>query len=82
MRVPYTPVGGELSHYDPTIIVWTEPSSQRLYSDGKQVSLSAYIINGNNYFKLRDIGQALNFGVDWDGTANMIKIDTSTGYTG
>jgi hypothetical protein len=30
---------------------------------------------------LRDIGQALDFGVTWDGAKNTIVIDTTTGYT-
>lgn len=40
----------------------------------------AYGINGNNYFKLRDIAKRLNFYVGWDGKANKITIDTSKSY--
>jgi len=36
-----------------------------------------YYIEGNNYFKLRDIGQAFNFDMDWDGAKNAILVDTS-----
>lgn len=52
-------------------------TTSAIYLDGKQVSLTAYSISDNNYFKLRDIGTALNFGVEWDGSANAIKIDTT-----
>ena len=45
------------------------------------MSFAAYNIGGNNYFKLRDIGQAMNFGVDWDSTKRTIAIDTSKAYT-
>jgi hypothetical protein len=48
--------------------------------DGKEVSFTAYTIEGNNYFKLRDIAAAFDFGVDWDGAANTIAVDTDKGY--
>ena len=36
-------------------------------------NLTAYNLAGNNFFKLRDLGKALNFDVDYDGsTATMI----------
>ncbi len=77
---PYTVVGGEmqgkiLGDKTPT------PSSANILLDGKEVELTAYNISGNNYFKLRDIGQAFDFGVSWNGEENMVIIDTSTGYT-
>lgn len=54
-------------------------SSQAIYLDGQQVELEAYTINGQNYVKLRDIGEALNFNVYWQ---DGIQIDTDTPYTG
>ncbi|MDR1573653.1 MAG: hypothetical protein LBS24_05040, partial [Clostridiales Family XIII bacterium] len=33
--------------------------------DGKAVYMSAYNINGSNYFKLRDLGEAIGFSVDY-----------------
>ncbi len=42
--------------------------------------MTAYTINGNNYFKLRDLGQAFNFGVTWDQENNAVVIDTTQGY--
>ena len=48
---------------------------------GREVSLTAYTIGGNNYFKLRDIGQAFDFGIGWDNATKTITIDTGTGYT-
>lgn len=58
-----------------------EPTNSKIYIDGKEVLLTAYNINDNNFFKLRDIGQALDFGIYWDGAANTIVIDTSKKYT-
>ncbi|MDR1160497.1 MAG: hypothetical protein LBK69_07735 [Syntrophomonadaceae bacterium] len=49
--------------------------------DGTEITFTAYNIDGSNYFKLRDIGQALNLGVDYDEASNAIVIDTSKNYT-
>jgi uncharacterized repeat protein (TIGR01451 family) len=45
------------------------------------MTFTAYNIEGNNYFRLRDIGEALDFGVTWDSAKNTVVIDTSKGYT-
>ena len=42
-----------------------EPTWQPIYVDGQQVSMTAYNIAGNNYVKLRDIGQQVGFNVYW-----------------
>ena len=57
------------------------PSSAKIILDGEEISLTAYNIGGNNYFKLRDIGETFNFGIGWDNASKTITIDTSTGYT-
>jgi hypothetical protein len=49
--------------------------------DGKAVSLTAYNIGGSTYFKLRDLGKALDFGVTYDAASKTAGIDTRTGYT-
>lgn len=78
----YIPVGGELAVSDdqPSELE-AQRSSATIYLDGKKVELTAYLINGNNYFKLRDLGAALDFGVIWDGATKTIGIDTSIGYS-
>ena len=48
--------------------ILAQPSSNPVYVDGKQVQMEAYAINGNNYVKLRDIGEAVGFNVYWDGS--------------
>jgi uncharacterized protein YkwD len=48
--------------------------------NGVEVSVEAYNIDGSNYFKLRDIGQAVDFAITWDGNNNRILIDTSKRY--
>lgn len=81
-KAPYSPVGGELASSGGTSDVSAVLSSATVCLDGKEISLTAYTINGNNYFKPCDVGQALNFGVTRDESGNTIKIDTSTGYSG
>ena len=56
-------------------------STQTFYMDGHPVSLEAYSINGNNYIKLRDIGQAVNFNVSYDAQANSVRIDPNEPYS-
>ena len=41
--------------------VMAEPTWQKIYIDGEQVSMTAYNIAGSNYVKLRDIGKAVGF---------------------
>ena len=54
-------------------------SSQPIYVDGQQVQMTAYSIGGNNYVKLRDIGQAVGFNVYWQ---DGVQIDSDAPYTG
>ena len=56
-----------------------EPTWQNIYVDGHQVSMTAYNIVGNNFVRLRDIGQQVGFNVYWE---NGVQIDTDAPYTG
>lgn len=56
------------------------PSTQSFYVDSAKVELEAYVINGNNYVKLRDIGRAVDFGVAYDGTTNSVQVDSTSPY--
>ena len=76
---PYTAVGGELVKGDGKAKAATL-STAKIYKDGKEVTLTAYTINGNNYFKLRDIAKAFDIGVTWDSNINTVGIDTSISY--
>lgn len=78
---PYTVVGGELAASASAEAKSASLNTSAIYLDGELVTLTAYTIDGNNYFKLRDLGQTFNFGVAWDGTSNTIAIDTSADYT-
>ena len=63
-----------------TATVTAEPSGQPIYVDGARVGLEAYGIHGNNFVKLRDIGEAVGFNVYWDGSA--VQIESDKPYTG
>lgn len=56
------------------------PSAQTFYVDGQRVQLEAYEIHGNNFVKLRDIGQAVNFAVDYDGSTNSVRVNSALPY--
>ncbi len=77
----YTAVGGEMNVSGGTANKTATPSTASVYLDGKLIAVKAYTIGDNNYFKLRDLGSAINFGVTWDDAASTIRIDTATGYT-
>ena len=79
-NAPYTPAGGELAKGDNKAKNATQSTSV-IYKDGVELKLTAYTIGGNNFFKLRDIAQAFNIGVTWDGATKTVGIDTSIGYT-
>ncbi len=76
---PYTAVGGEMTAGTGAAKTAT-PTSSKILLNGAETALEAYNIGGNNYFKLRDLGAAFDFGVDWDGANNTVVIDTGKGY--
>lgn len=76
----YTPVGGEMAKGDGTAKD-AQANKSAIYLNGESVSLTAYTIGGNNYFKLRDIGKLFDFDVSWDGANNAIIVETAAHYT-
>ncbi len=72
-------VGGELKTGDgkaKSAILCTAP----LYKDNERVELTAYTINNNNYFKLRDIAKLFDIGVTWDAGTKTVGINTAESY--
>ena len=43
--------------------IMAERSTNRIFVDGQEVQMEAYVINGSNYVRLRDIGKAVGFEV-------------------
>ena len=71
-KTAYTAVGGEQAAL-PAGNKAASLTNASVYLDGKPLNLTAYSIGGNNYFKLRDLGDALGFSVDWNAnTMTMI----------
>ena len=56
-----------------------EPSWQPIFVNGELVQMEAYNIHGNNFVKLRDIGQAVDFNVYWQ---DGVRVDSDSPYTG
>lgn len=56
------------------------PTSQTFYVDGRQTQFEAYSIHGNNFVKLRDIGKAVDFGVEYHAADNSVHIDPDAPY--
>ena len=59
-----------------------ERSHHRVVVDGKEAQMEAYVINGSNYVRLRDIGKAVGFEVYWDGDAKCVQVESGKPYTG
>lgn len=76
----YTPVGGELTKGD-----GTEKLALRTGTDVSIdlciLKFDTYNINGNNFFKLRELGYMLDFYVGWDSDNNCVIINTEEPYT-
>ena len=62
--------------------IMAERSHHRVVVDGKEVQMEAYVINGNNYVKLRDMGKAAGFEVYWDSDNGCVQVESGKPYTG
>lgn len=60
--------------------VMATPSPQAIYVDGQRVNMTAFNIGGNNYVKLRDVGQAVNFSVSYNAATKSVQIDSDAPY--
>ncbi len=79
-NTPYTVAGGELQK-------GTTKNKTALFSNGTlyfndvEKSLMAYNIEGNTYFKLRDLAKEIDFSVAWNEQSKMISIQSDSSYT-
>lgn len=56
-------------------------SSQKVYIDGEEITgLTIYSIDGYNYFRLRDLAEAVDFGCVYDAQKNSVVLDANYGY--
>ena len=56
------------------------PSSQKFYLDDQRINITAYAIGDSNYVRLRDIGEAVDFGITYDTAANTVTIHPDMPY--
>jgi hypothetical protein len=77
---PYESNGTELMFSGEDKSATAVPSSQTILIDGAPVEdLSVYNIGGNNFFKLRDLGAAVGFRVDYDAETNTAVVLSGMG---
>ena len=76
---PYVPRGGELSGAASAIGSAT-PTNNDIRIDGERTSLTVFKIDGDNYFRLRDLGKALDFYVGYDEHTKIVYISGARGY--
>ncbi len=72
----------------PTAIFVAEPATNDFFMplvytstcdviyNGKPVTLKGYEINGNNYFKLRDMTELFGIGINWNEAMQVVEITT------
>lgn len=65
--------------------VLAKPADATVYMDEKKVDFQAYLIQGNHYFKLRDLAEAVrdsvnHFNVVWNSQENCIELESKKAY--
>ncbi len=76
----YEQVGGELKAGADNSATCV-PSTWKLLVDGEAVEVSTFNIGGSNFYKLRDMGDALGFAVDFDAATNTAVIYSDIKHT-
>jgi hypothetical protein len=61
------------------------PTPSKVFANGEEKSFEAYLIGGNNFFKLRDLALVLNgtekqFAVGYDNTTRAVTMTTGKPY--
>ena len=74
----YQEVGDEMSSAASAVVESCSPSNSSIILDGRSLSLTGYRINGNNFYRLRDVGKALDFGVDFDKRPRTVLSDSGS----
>ncbi|MGI6182129.1 MAG: hypothetical protein ACOYIE_08650, partial [Agathobaculum sp.] len=69
----YQTVGGEMAAAGSTEIQSCTPSESAIVLDGEPISLTGYRVNGNNYYRVRDIGSAIGFDVGYKNKTVLIS---------
>ena len=51
-------------------------STAKIYKEGEEIFLSAYLLGGYNYYKLRDLANVIGFKVDYDPLSNTVLMES------
>ncbi|MFB9274235.1 hypothetical protein [Cohnella cellulosilytica] len=76
----YTATGKEMLPEKNRKKVVVTPAAATLTLDGRTISITAYTIGNNSYFKLRDIAKMMDFAIRRDSAAHAISIVTNERY--
>ena len=76
---PYTVSGGEILPGD-KLDKRATTTDAVIYFNDVQTDLNPFNIDGNNYFKLRELMEIFNVYVGWDEATGSIALDTSKAY--
>ena len=76
----YTPTGNQEMIPGDGKAKTATPTASKIYLDGEELNLTVYNIGGNNFFRLRDLMQAIDVYVGYDDDTRAITLDTSRGY--
>ena len=74
----YVAVGGELTINSNFVSKNAVLSNTNIVLNNEPVVAKAYLIDGNNYFKLRDLGNILDFSVEWEQETQTVIVSTET----
>lgn len=55
-------------------------TTHNIIVNGEKAEVEAYNVNGHNFFKLKDLGERLDFSVIWDEGTQSVLIDSSKPY--
>ena len=82
----YTPAGGEMTTPFTGDRIYTGGPLPLRVGSGDTVMTAIALLDANGlgytYFKLRDLGTVLGFGVGWDDRSKMVTLDTGSGSGG
>ena len=73
-NTPYTGKGEGFDMKTPHVAEKGYKSRATIYKNGKESVMLAYTIKGNTYFKLRDLGDEMGFGVKWDDKSKTLVL--------
>jgi len=75
---PYAALGEEMAI--PPENATGQPAAFHFTVDGEPTAIGAYLIDGYNYVKLRELAEKLNFGLNWNAATNTVEIRSDRDY--